>query len=1518
MARHHLYLISVCLALLATGSRILAAEFAGGAGTADDPYQIATAEQLDALGADPACWDKHFKLIADIDLSGYGAAGLHTAGYWVTSRNYKAFTGVFDGDGHSISGFIGARWNNDNAGLFRHVADPNAQIRNVTLIDPLVYAQAGDNVGSLVGYLEAGSVVNCHVKSGLVLASDGTNVGMLVGSLDKGTISDCSVVDGMVSGKTVVGGLVGNSTGTITHCRTSGTVTGGQNVGGIVGTLGGPLIDGHASCMVLGDTGVGGAVGLAAEDSRIAECSSSQQVTGASSIGGLVGLNAAGAIAQSFSVGDTIGANGVGGLVGGNQGTITNCYSLGRAIGAVDLDAAYKRTLRLQADSYATGGDNIGGLVGSNSGTIMYCYSAGQVKGRSGVGGLVGAGTTQAAVFVSFWDTISSEQSQSAGGSGRTTNEMKMVETFVRWGTCGNAGIWTIDQARDYPRLAWEERPGHPLAVEPLQGAGTQAEPYLVRTAEELNRIGLMPCTWDKHFKLTADIDLAELGDVAFNIIGRSGSSSGIRLRSVGETLILQSPPFSGVFDGNGKTIRNLTCTSTGTPQVGLFAYVDGESAEVRDLTLADPNLRTDTSNWVGALVGWLQRGTIINCRVHGGRVDGSNTVGGMVGYNGYGGSIVSSRATAAVRGKDRVGGLAGSNEGTVTNCYATGPVTGARMVGGLVGSSGRGEIINCYSAGAVAGEQSVGGLVGYCSGETYVVRSFWDNQTSGQQNSAAGVGKTTAEMQTAGTFMAWGGCTGVAVWTIDEGRDYPRLVSEARPGAPLALTRLSDFLAGSGTQDDPYVIHTAEGLNAVGLFPCEWDKCFRLSADVDLTGYPPGCIGDTATPFTGVFDGNGHVIAHFKYSAQGVGCAGLFGVVSDPNAEIRNITLVSPDVSAPAGVNVGSLVGSLIEGTIRHCAAEGGTVTGTTAVGGLVGANGMRPPLTRAAAIAPPAGRIVECRSSSSVTGLAQTGGLVGSNGGLVARCHADGSVSGMDSAGGLIGAGSTTGTVLNCYSTGNVFGSGSRIAGLVGHNSGDVRTCYASGSIRGRGDVGGLVGSNFGVVAGCYCVGRVDGDWGVGGLVGSNYGSIMACYSTAVVSGKEVVGGLASRYSEKAIASFWDVQVSGQTTSACGEGKTSAQMHDPNTFMAAGWDFVGMPDGPHDIWAMDPTTGYPILWWQLPESELPVLAFAGGTGLPQDPYLVSSAQELNSIGYNPRLMMSHFKLINPVDLAAVNFFVIGSRVCPFAGVFDGADLPISSFTCTSTQGSESGLFAYVDADEAIIRDVVLTTPQVDVPGSDAVGSLVGYLKRGTVTGCQVQDGSITGGTSVGGLTGRNGKGTIRDCRADAAVTGEYAVGGLLGGNDQGSVMSSCSMGPVRGKDYVGGLVGSILAGSIANCYTTGSVTGERDVGGLVGSNDDEGAITNCYSAGALVSDDNYGGGLVGHGWSSGGVNGSFWDIEANGRLFSNGGLDKTTAEMQTAITFTDAGWDFVDTWMICEGRDYPRLRWEGIVCGQ
>ena len=155
--------------------------------------------------------------------------------------------------------------------------------------------------------------------------------------------------------------------------------------------------------------------------------------------------------------------------------------------------------------------------------------------------------------------------------------------------------------------------------------------------------------------------------------------------------------------------------------------------------------------------------------------------------------------------------------------------------------------------------------------------------------------------------------------------------------------------------------------------------------------------------------------------------------------------------------------------------------------------------------------------------------------------------------------------------------------------------------------------------------------------------------------------------------------------------------------------------------------------------------------------------------------------------------------------------------------------------------------------------------------------------------------------------------------------------MGAVNGTGYshVGGLVGSNW-GSVSHCYSAGAVGGEFFLGGLVGSN--LGTISKCHSTGAVSATDRFFavGGLVGSNhWASnwdgrigccGRVFDSFWDIDASGLIDSSHGTGLTTAEMQTASTFLEAGWDFIDetengtddVWWILEGQDYPRLWWE------
>jgi len=314
-----------------------------------------------------------------------------------------------------------------------------------------------------------------------------------------------------------------------------------------------------------------------------------------------------------------------------------------------------------------------------------------------------------------------------------------------------------------------------------------------------------------------------------------------------------------------------------------------------------------------------------------------------------------------------------------------------------------------------------------------------------------------------------------------------------------FALPAQAQYGGGSGTAGDPYLIYTPEELNAVGARSGDWNKNFQLRADIDLAEYTEtnfNIIGsytnfDDNRPFTGVFDGNDHTVSNFTYTSHTAEAAGLFGYVT---GEIKNLGLISPNISAGAGYNVGSLAGNLGKGTITGCYARGVTVWGSSNVGGLVGSTD---------------GRIENCYSSGMIWGDTYAAGFVGQVG---------------------------DGTVLNCYSTATVSGS-VNVGGFVGKTAKEksvVRNCYATGSVTGDSYVGGMAGQvEQGAVYKCYSTGSVSGNRDAGGLVGY----------------VRVLG--------RVLNSFWDTQTSGQSTSAGGTGKTTEQMMRISTFTPAGWDF-------------------------------------------------------------------------------------------------------------------------------------------------------------------------------------------------------------------------------------------------------------------------------------------------------------------------------------------------------------------------
>jgi hypothetical protein len=406
----------VIISYLILQSSALSAEFAGGTGEPNDPYQIATAEQLIAIGTDRDLLVKSFVLIADIDLDPNLPDGRVFTDALIAqddSNNINAHKGVFfqgilNGQGHTIANLHIEGQHGYDAGLFGVL---DGLVKDLHLTDVVV---SGTPCGAIAGMNGGG-----------------------------GVILRCSVT-GYVSGIRDIGGLAGFSDGSLVECRGEVQVTGGECIGGMVGR-GGNLMRCEVQANVSGQQNVGGLIGSCDSlGSQITECSMTGTVTGNDNVGGLIGDSLDAIILRSSAICEINAEQTAGGLVGHTGLLLMDCYFKG-----------------------SIAGSTVGGLVGKTMRThTINCYAAWEILPLEAdaidslVGGLFGDKSRTPMTIACFWDTELSGVTTSAGsgqmefGTGLSTEQMQDEMTFR------NAGwdfdhIWTISED-EYPKLQWE------------------------------------------------------------------------------------------------------------------------------------------------------------------------------------------------------------------------------------------------------------------------------------------------------------------------------------------------------------------------------------------------------------------------------------------------------------------------------------------------------------------------------------------------------------------------------------------------------------------------------------------------------------------------------------------------------------------------------------------------------------------------------------------------------------------------------------------------------------------------------------------------------------------------------------------------------------------------------------------------------------------------------------------------------------------------------------------------------
>jgi hypothetical protein len=321
-------------------------------------------------------------------------------------------------------------------------------------------------------------------------------------------------------------------------------------------------------------------------------------------------------------------------------------------------------------------------------------------------------------------------------------------------------------------------------------GTGEPGDPYEVATLSQLNEVRNH---LDAHFILVNDIDASATSIEEFEPIGT------------------QQEGFSGVFDGDGFEISNLTINMSDDTYIGLFGHIESDGV-IRNVHLIDVYISGDVrvgglagqnnglieqstthgsvtgNRIVGGLAGENENeitdsGTTVNLTVgihRGGGLTGVNSgiiqrsyaqgdvdsslgnitiLGGLTGINSGSGEIIESYATGSVNGNDELGGLTGRNEDSaeIRKSYATGDVNSS-MIGGIIGgligvSSSNGIISEAYAAGNVSGgiNTVAGGLIG--TNNSDIENSYWDTEATGQSDGVGdgteegATGLTTAEM---------------------------------------------------------------------------------------------------------------------------------------------------------------------------------------------------------------------------------------------------------------------------------------------------------------------------------------------------------------------------------------------------------------------------------------------------------------------------------------------------------------------------------------------------------------------------------------------------------------------------------------------------------------------------------------------------------------------------------------------------------------------------------------------------
>ena len=993
---------------------------------------------------------------------------------------------------------------------------------------------------------------NNHTISGVFINRPTIDYVGFFGSISGATIRDVVFKATYITGKNRVGAFVGyaynNSTisnVTITITGNSG-VTGASWVGGVVGRIESSTISNSSYKGNLNSTttDVGGIAGYASA-STISGCNTQFTLSGITTVGGVVG-NLIGSTIQN-----TIGT-----------GNITASSS------------------------------NAGGIVayGTGTSTITCAKHTGDIIGVLYVGGVVGNISS---------GSITIDQSHSKG---KITNTGDYTGGVV--GYSAHAGIEAMTDCSHFGDIVGVNYVGGLVGM--INSNTDEAQPYYQASSGTAATGTQYYCTIQAGATITKDINNCT---AICNLNGNNYVGGLIGQDITGGVTYTY-------VSHNGGSIRAGDNTYKYLYRNGIRVYSYGGSGDFYPLDKANYTIYALTNSYysgniegqeyVGGIVGYKKNGSITNCYSQATSIIGKQNVGGIAGLL-TNSSTVNYPISTIVKSNVAINSTISASEANVGRIY--GLIEGNNVIIGALGSNEGNRALAqtcmmlCGVAQDVIDNDQQGNAIGPSSLKlkaNYVAYGWdfnndWDIQETEcypYKRYQAAPPVIESDLVSHNTVISGNSLNGGSVflfykdhdavmttcnghsWSFDtedlQSGANVRLYADVDSLVPSYLTLSKVKYPGSGTEDDPYRIYTAEDLQGATN-----SGYFKLMNDIDLTdwieenspvtGWQP--IGRNSTAATYI-DGDGHTVwglwinttenytglfsnysagyikdlnVEVNYNVRGnkTGISGgdytgiLIGCMR--NGQIINCNVGEEHVVISASNHTGLLVGSMTNGEILNCNATGivlgedytalltgdmnggqivnctvkGRVTGGAHVGGITGK----------AEQAELRGLIVEGRITSTAES-SYTGGIAGHNVNVnMDHCQSKANVTANGESscvGGLVGK-AEGGSITKCNTQTTIDATGNYVGGLVGYSSSPINLCFSKGSITSTGDdteAGGLVGRAEAAISNCYSTAAVTGKRYTGGLVGYTFSSIDNCYAQGdvygVMYGAGVVGEL------------------------------------------------------------------------------------------------------------------------------------------------------------------------------------------------------------------------------------------------------------------------------------------------------------------------------------------------------------------------------------------------------------------------